>query len=60
MEGPTPIAKGGVAVLVSVDDSPELHAEDTTKVGDGFVILEELDMLHKGETRCGNSLVLGI
>ncbi|MFP3346877.1 MAG: FAD-dependent oxidoreductase [Sulfolobaceae archaeon] len=34
--GSTPIAKGGVAVPVSVDDSPELHAEDTIKVGDGL------------------------
>ncbi|MFP3483464.1 MAG: FAD-dependent oxidoreductase [Caldivirga sp.] len=29
-------AKGGVAAAISPDDSPELHAEDTLKVGDGL------------------------
>ena len=34
--GSTPIAKGGVAVAIGPDDSPELHAEDTIRVGDGL------------------------
>ncbi|MBB5252616.1 L-aspartate oxidase [Sulfurisphaera ohwakuensis] len=34
--GSTPIAKGGVAASVGSDDSPELHAQDTIKVGDGL------------------------
>ncbi|BFH74250.1 FAD-dependent oxidoreductase [Sulfurisphaera javensis] len=34
--GSTPIAKGGVAAAVGNDDSPELHAQDTIKVGDGL------------------------
>lgn len=34
--GSTPIAKGGVAVAISGEDSPDLHAQDTIKVGDGL------------------------
>ncbi|QIW24114.1 FAD-dependent oxidoreductase [Sulfolobus sp. S-194] len=34
--GSTPIAKGGVAASVGSDDSAELHAQDTIKVGDGL------------------------
>ena len=34
--GSTPIAKGGLAAAVGPDDSPELHAEDTIRVGDGL------------------------
>ncbi|BCU70465.1 L-aspartate oxidase [Stygiolobus caldivivus] len=34
--GSTPIAKGGIAVAISSDDSPEIHAEDTIRVGDGL------------------------
>jgi len=34
--GSTPIAKGGIAAAVGKDDSPQLHAEDTLKVGDGL------------------------
>jgi L-aspartate oxidase len=34
--GSTPIAKGGLTAAVGPDDSPELHAEDTIRVGDGL------------------------
>ncbi|WP_052885869.1 L-aspartate oxidase [Vulcanisaeta distributa] len=30
------ISKGGVAAATSIDDSPQLHAEDTLRVGDGL------------------------
>jgi L-aspartate oxidase len=34
--GSTPIAKGGIAVPVGRDDSPEIHAQDTLKAGAGL------------------------
>lgn len=34
--GSTYIAKGGIAAAVGNDDSPEIHAKDTLKVGDGL------------------------
>ncbi|AWR96600.2 L-aspartate oxidase [Acidianus sulfidivorans JP7] len=34
--GSTYIAKGGIAAAVGSDDSPEIHAKDTLKVGDGL------------------------
>ncbi|MQL55801.1 L-aspartate oxidase [Acidianus ambivalens] len=34
--GSTYIAKGGIAAAVGSDDSPEIHAKDTLRVGDGL------------------------
>jgi L-aspartate oxidase len=34
--GSTGYAQGGIAAAVGVDDSPELHAEDTIRAGDGL------------------------
>ncbi|GGI79729.1 L-aspartate oxidase [Vulcanisaeta souniana] len=34
------ISKGGIAAATSIDDSPQLHAEDTLKVGDGLCDME--------------------
>jgi L-aspartate oxidase len=34
--GSTPLAQGGMAAAVGPDDSPELHAADTTRAGDGL------------------------
>ena len=34
--GSTPLAQGGMAAPVGLDDSPELHAADTLRAGDGL------------------------
>ena len=34
--GSTPLAQGGLAAAVGPDDSPELHAADTLRAGDGL------------------------
>jgi L-aspartate oxidase len=34
--GSTYIAKGGIAAAVGSEDSPEIHAKDTLRVGDGL------------------------
>ncbi|MPZ72846.1 MAG: FAD-dependent oxidoreductase [Nitriliruptorales bacterium] len=34
--GSTPLAQGGMAAAVGPDDSPEMHAEDTIRAGDGL------------------------
>ena len=34
--GSTPLAQGGLAAAVGADDSPELHAADTIRAGDGL------------------------
>ena len=34
--GSTPLAQGGLAAAVGPDDSPELHAADTIRAGDGL------------------------
>jgi L-aspartate oxidase len=57
--GSTPIAKGGVAVSVSVDDSPELHAEDTIKVGDGLCDIRTVRYVTQGGNMLSKLFSLG-
>jgi L-aspartate oxidase len=57
--GSTPIAKGGVAVSVSVDDSPELHAEDTIKVGDGLCDIRTVRYVTQGVNTLSKLFSLG-
>lgn len=57
--GSTPIAKGGVTVPVSVDDSPELHAEDTIKVGDGLCDIRTVRYVTQGVNTLSKLFSLG-
>lgn len=45
--GSTYIAKGGAAASLTGDDSPELHAQDTIKVGDGMCDLKAVNYVTK-------------
>ncbi len=45
--GSTYIAKGGAAASLAEDDSPELHAQDTLKVGDGMCDVRAVDYVTK-------------
>ncbi len=38
--GSSYVSKGGIAAATSIDDSPQLHAEDTLRVGDGLCDVE--------------------
>ena len=43
--GSSPLAQGGMAIPIGPDDSPELHAEDTVRVGAGACVGEAVDVL---------------
>jgi L-aspartate oxidase len=48
-ESNTGYAQGGIAAAIGPDDSPELHARDTVKAGDGLCDPEAVDVLvHNG------------
>lgn len=38
--GSSHVSKGGIAAATAVDDSPQIHAEDTLRVGDGLCDVE--------------------
>jgi L-aspartate oxidase len=44
-ESNTGYAQGGIAAAVGADDSPELHAEDTMKAGDGLCDADAVRLL---------------
>ena len=43
--GSSPLAQGGMAVAIGPGDSPELHAEDTIRVGSGACLPEAVQVL---------------
>jgi L-aspartate oxidase len=48
-ESNTGYAQGGIAAALGADDSPELHARDTTAAGDGLCVPAAVDVLvHEG------------
>ncbi len=38
--GSSYVSKGGIAAATAIDDSPQMHAEDTLRVGDGLCDVE--------------------
>jgi L-aspartate oxidase len=44
-ESNTGYAQGGIAAAIGDDDSPQLHARDTTAAGDGLCVAEAVDVL---------------
>ncbi|NON63193.1 L-aspartate oxidase, partial [Acidianus sp. RZ1] len=58
--GSTPIAKGGMAVAISRDDSPIIHAEDTLKTGDGMCDVKTVEYVtSKAKEAVENLIKLG-
>ncbi|MEW6281411.1 MAG: L-aspartate oxidase, partial [Candidatus Eremiobacterota bacterium] len=58
--GSSPLAQGGVAVVMGRDDSPELHARDTLVAGAGLCREEVVDVLtREGPERVLEVLALG-
>lgn len=43
--GSSYVSKGGIAAATAIDDSPQMHAEDTLRVGDELCDVEALDTL---------------
>ena len=50
-------AQGGIAAAIASNDSPQLHRQDTLKVGDGLCDLDAVNLLVKNASRCIDSLV---
>jgi L-aspartate oxidase len=57
-ESNTGYAQGGIAAAIGADDSPELHAPDTTAAGDGFCASEAVDRLVREVERTGSPVHL--
>ena len=58
--GASSLAQGGVAAAVDPSDSPELHARDTRKAGDGLARPDLVDVLtHDGPDRVRELIDIG-
>ena len=56
-ESNTGYAQGGIAAAVGPGDSPALHAEDTSKAGDGLCVDEAVDVLVTDGVRYVHELI---
>ena len=56
-ESNTGHAQGGIAAALGADDSPELHARDTTAAGGGLCVPEAVDTLVREGPRYVNELL---
>ena len=50
-------AQGGIAAAIASNDSPQLHRQDTLKVGCGLCDLDAVDLLVEKASQCIDSLV---
>lgn len=57
LSGASPQAKGGVAVAVGDDDTPQLHAQDTLVAGAGFCAADIVDLVTEAGPECLAELV---
>ncbi|MGC9225890.1 L-aspartate oxidase [Caldivirga sp.] len=55
--GSSYVSKGGIAAALSSDDSPELHAEDTVRVGDGLCDVNAVNYFVKEASYAIDTLV---
>jgi len=56
-ESNTGYAQGGIAAAIGPDDSPELHARDTSAAGDGLCAPEAVDVLVREGPRYVDELI---
>ena len=60
-ESNTSYAQGGIAAAIDPSDSPELHFEDTIKVGVGLCLPESVSILvHEGPSRVRELIQYGV
>ncbi len=59
--GSTPLAQGGMAVAIGLDDSPALHAADTIRAGDGLCDPRAVAVAaHEGPARLEDMIARGV